>query len=531
MKKYLQLFILGVTIATNAQNPIYHFTFNNTLVDDSNTNTFVINTGVSSAATPTYYAGVYGNALAISGTYNVQVSLPNLPQGNAPRTIMMWVNSGPINSVENPLWNYGTASNLQGLGLKHDFNGGSRLTTYAVGASNQVTTTNSGIGTNDYYLLTVTYDGTTLKTYKNSTLLNSININLNTTGNLLQLGRFLGEASTYNSVFAKVDDLKIYDTALTQNQIVNQYTNGADFSNGLLAFYDFENNFDSSTGNYNLTSSGTTNFGSGVDGTGHKSANFGGSNLLFNTSLDAAFNNQEFTISFWELRSATTSPYDTSYEAFGSNYLRLRQNTIRVNAAYNSTNYFTEIDFSPNPNFDGIWKHYAIVFKKLSSSTYIAVYEDGVLRQTTSISSAVNLHKFNNKFTIGGGTDTSGNFLSSKYAHANIDKFFIYNRMLNATEINAIKDLHQEVFNLTLSSNDFNQNNLKVAIYPNPVNDILNIDIENEIKSVEIYNIQGQKVMQSNAKQIETSSLNTGIYMVRIEDVNGGIAIQKLIKK
>lgn len=62
---------------------------------------------------------------------------------------------------------------------------------------------------------------------------------------------------------------------------------GADFSNGLLAFYDFENNFDSSTGNYNLTSSGTTNFGSGVDGTGHKSANFGGSNLLFNTSLDA----------------------------------------------------------------------------------------------------------------------------------------------------------------------------------------------------------------------------------------------------
>lgn len=151
----------------------------------------------------------------------------------------MWVNSGPINSVENPLWNYGTASNLQGLGLKHDFNGGSRLTTYAVGASNQVTTTNSGIGTNDYYLLTVNDDGTTLKTYKNSTLLNSININLNTTGNLLQLGRFLGEASTYNSVFAKVDDLKIYDTALTQNQIVNQYTNGCRFFKWFVSFLRF----------------------------------------------------------------------------------------------------------------------------------------------------------------------------------------------------------------------------------------------------------------------------------------------------
>ncbi|MCD8518465.1 MAG: T9SS type A sorting domain-containing protein [Flavobacterium sp.] len=67
-------------------------------------------------------------------------------------------------------------------------------------------------------------------------------------------------------------------------------------------------------------------------------------------------------------------------------------------------------------------------------------------------------------------------------------------------------------------------------MYPNPVNDILNIDIENEIKSVEIYNIQGQKVIQSNVKQIETFSLNSGIYMVRIEDVNGAVATQKLIK-
>ena len=67
-------------------------------------------------------------------------------------------------------------------------------------------------------------------------------------------------------------------------------------------------------------------------------------------------------------------------------------------------------------------------------------------------------------------------------------------------------------------------------MYPNPVNDVLNIEIENEIKSVEIYNIQGQKVLQSSNKQIETNSLNSGIYMVRVEDVNGAVATQKLMK-
>ena len=37
------------------------------------------------------------------------------------------------------------------------------------------------------------------------------------------------------------------------------------------------------------------------------------------------------------------------------------------------------------------------------------------------------------------------------------------------------------------------KNNLEVALYPNPVQDLLNINVDNAIKSVEIYNIQGQK--------------------------------------
>ena len=530
-KKLLTLMLMVVGLEVIAQTPLYHFNFDNTLYDTSNAVTFVINPGVVSTTLPTYLSGENSGSmgLQVTGSYNVQANLSNLPQGNAARTIMMRVRSFPTSSAVNPLWNYGSSSDLQGLGLKHDNISGSTLTTFAFGTGNETSISNSGIdsASSNWYLLTVTYDGTTLKTYKNSMLLYSQTISLNTNGTLLKLGQFLNENTTVSSVGFRVDDLKIYDTALNIQQIGNQYAYGADLNNGLLAFYDFEDNLDSSTGNHNLTPYGTVNYGTGVEGGTSKCANFTGSSAAYNTSLDTALSNQIFTIVFWEYRpSGTYSAYDTSYEAFGSNYFRVRQGTIRVGAAYNSTSYFSEIDVQ-NPSFVGVWKHYAVVFKKLASSTVIYLYENGVYKTSTSITTAGDLYKFNNKFTIGGGTDATGNFLSSKFAHSNIDKFFVYNRELTVQEINLLKDQHQAF----LLVNNFNQNNLEVALYPNPVRDILNVEIENEIKSVEIYNIHGQKVISSNQKQINVSDLASGMYLVRIQDVDNNIATEKIVIK
>jgi Secretion system C-terminal sorting domain/Ig-like domain CHU_C associated len=83
---------------------------------------------------------------------------------------------------------------------------------------------------------------------------------------------------------------------------------------------------------------------------------------------------------------------------------------------------------------------------------------------------------------------------------------------------------------VTLSNESFNSN-LKFSMYPNPATDILNIVIENDLKSIEIYSLLGQKVMNENSKQINISNLPHGIYNVRIEDVNNAVATQKLIIK
>jgi hypothetical protein len=373
-----------------------------------------------------------------------------------------------------------------------------------------------------------------MKVYKNTQLLLTQTVALNTTGTNFYFNSVLGIQPNVNNLI-EVDDLKIYDTALTQQQIASNYVEGANFNTGLLAFYDFENNLNSKDGNQNLTASGgNPNYYQGIEGAGSYAAAFEGANLAYNTTLDAVFNDNEYTIAYWEYRINSTvyRAYSTSYELFGSHYSRRDVNNFyKTGLGYANGSWFPEAATN-TPH--STWIHRAYVFKRNISAnrTELIEYENGLNINTKFVAGVTaQLYHYNNKFTIGGGTDASGNFLSNKYAKVKLDKFFIYGRALSAKEINTIKDFHQEVFNLTLSSNDFNQNNLKVAMYPNPVNDILNIALENEIKSVEIYNIQGQRVLQTNNKQIETSSLNSGIYMVRIEDTNGGIATQKLIKK
>lgn len=79
-----------------------------------------------------------------------------------------------------------------------------------------------------------------------------------------------------------------------------------------------------------------------------------------------------------------------------------------------------------------------------------------------------------------------------------------------------------------LSSDSFQKNNF--SVFPNPVNDILNIQMDSDIKNIEVFSLQGQLVMQSTLKSFSLNSLNHGVYLVKITDVNGVIVTQKIIK-
>ncbi|MDP5091820.1 MAG: T9SS type A sorting domain-containing protein, partial [Polaribacter sp.] len=67
-------------------------------------------------------------------------------------------------------------------------------------------------------------------------------------------------------------------------------------------------------------------------------------------------------------------------------------------------------------------------------------------------------------------------------------------------------------------------------LYPNPASNNLTVITEQEIKTIEIYNIQGQKVKTSNQKQINVSDLAKGIYLVKIQNNENSILTKKFIK-
>ncbi len=85
----------------------------------------------------------------------------------------------------------------------------------------------------------------------------------------------------------------------------------------------------------------------------------------------------------------------------------------------------------------------------------------------------------------------------------------------------------------TLSAGSFSKKNVK--IYPNPVNDILNLSFDNEITTVTIYNLVGQEVItkavNSNETSIEVAGLAAGTYLVKLTTPEGITIDKKMIKQ
>jgi hypothetical protein len=88
------------------------------------------------------------------------------------------------------------------------------------------------------------------------------------------------------------------------------------------------------------------------------------------------------------------------------------------------------------------------------------------------------------------------------------------------------------------ASNTFNKSEIRVMVqkesfilFPNPVNDVLNIDgDDNKDYYYQIYNMAGQMVKKGkfNDKKADLSTLTTGTYLVRI---NNSETVVKIIKK
>ncbi|MCI2229983.1 T9SS type A sorting domain-containing protein [Polaribacter sp. MSW13] len=75
------------------------------------------------------------------------------------------------------------------------------------------------------------------------------------------------------------------------------------------------------------------------------------------------------------------------------------------------------------------------------------------------------------------------------------------------------------------------ENKIDFSIFPNPTSSILNIEMKNNIKQITIYSIIGAKVLTTKLKTIDTSNLNTGVYLIMVEDAKGNRIKKRFVKQ
>lgn len=190
----------------------HEYTFNNTFNNTIGGNPFVSNNGTSFVMDRN---GNANSALYINNTGST-ASMPGLPYGNSPRTFSVWVKLNTLNGAGyNFIFCYGNGTNFNGAYIN-----GSSVNYFGTGA-NQTAASLTGTEWNHFVF---SYDGTNAKTYKNGILLDTSAKNwmTGTNNNLFTLGLTEGGLSGYFD--GTIDDLKIYNFAVTDTEAANLYT-------------------------------------------------------------------------------------------------------------------------------------------------------------------------------------------------------------------------------------------------------------------------------------------------------------------
>lgn len=139
----------------------------------------------------------------------------------------------------------------------------------------------------------------------------------------------------------------------------------------------------------------------------------------------------------------------------------------------------------------------------LSSVSVVDTYEPFEFNKTNTVS----FNKIRFRFKI--KTATGKNAVSG-------DKFFLDNVKVNLTDT-------------TLSQKEL-EKQINFGLYPNPVSDILNINVDAEVKTIEVLNLIGQVVATSiNSTSIKVTNLQSGVYIARVVTDKGVIA-KRIIK-
>jgi hypothetical protein len=84
--------------------------------------------------------------------------------------------------------------------------------------------------------------------------------------------------------------------------------------------------------------------------------------------------------------------------------------------------------------------------------------------------------------------------------------------------------------NSTLEIDELSTMNSEVILYPNPVQNELNIKSKKAIQSTSIVDLKGNVLIESNSNTLTVNQLPNGVYFAKVKTTDGGIIVCRFIK-
>lgn len=177
----------------------------------------------------------------------------------------------------------------------------------------------------------------------------------------------------------------------------------------------------------------------------------------------------------------------------------------------------------------GVWTHLVFIFRDYND---MDIYFDCVKSTGTgSGTGSTNMVYSNTESRIGSDIGNNGT-PNGSYFDGSLDGLAIWERELQENEFHPLCE--KNVY-LNIKELENTEERLNVSIYPNPVNDILNIKVEDSFDfSIVILDNLGIQVSKINSKkesvlEINTSSFEKGVYTVIISS-NEKVISRKFVK-
>ena len=326
----------------------------------------------------------------------------------------------------------------------------------------------------------------------------------------------IGGIGQNNSNFFEgdIDDVRIYNRALTSCEVLTLAGESVDLQNGLVGYYPMSGNANDWSGQGN---DGT------VIGATLVSNRYGNPNSCFtfdgmNDQIEIQnYTNMSptdaFTIAAWiRTSSASTIPYIydrvDQNDGFG---LRLTSNgNLRV-----TVNGGNAEQISARVVTDGLWHYVATTYNRLNNK--LALFIDGQELETVGCN-AISISYLPEPRNGIGGPGKVNNFFSGE-----IDDLRVYTRDLSNCEISYLYDNDQLLTSIADITDDVGSNDLSVG--PNPVSDVVEfvgMDKRNLDQRFTFYlfNVNGQMIVKEqffgNYFAYRVDSHSPALYMYRI---------------